>query len=596
MATLAAWVIKSKFRTILMGLLIPSIPLLLLAGFLYVTLSDNMGALLTKKIEVVTTNAVERIETAIARDIAVAQIFATRPHLLLMMAQGDVEGMNSHLHHLFVHSEHVERISIVATDGIQVANYPFTPDTLGVNFSHRDYFLGVSRHWQPYVSEFFLRTAEPRRYVFSISVPLKQAGVPVGVLNMQPKADYFHQLLQGLLMPEGHIIVVDGKGALVYSSLEGEFTELKDLSATYAVQKLLQGLSGFEETIDVETGEPVFTSYRVVGDYGWGVIVDVPTEVVLAPLTTMLRWTFAVTLFLLIAGGVCGYGAGLLLESRKNASIRLQEQAKDLALLNQRLVAASAAKSSFLANVSHELRTPLNSIIGFSQILEDGLAGKLSEKQAEYVGYVLASGTHLLSLIDDILDLSKVEAGKLELEVTKFSVRSPIEAIVSQMGARCREKNIELTVEIAPHEVELEADERKFRQILLNLLSNAVKFTPEGGAIAVRATLVTMDGTGASTLAESPAPPARDGLEVAVSDTGIGIKAEDLDKLFQPFSQLESTYTKNYRDTGLGLALTKKFVELHSGIIWVESEFGRGSTFTFVVPIKRLVRERAISV
>jgi signal transduction histidine kinase len=257
-------------------------------------------------------------------------------------------------------------------------------------------------------------------------------------------------------------------------------------------------------------------------------------------------------------------------------------------VLNKELTNASAAKSNFLANMSHELRTPMNSIIGFSQILEDGFAGELNEKQKEYVGFIQSSGTHLLSLINDILDLSKVEAGKMELEVTRFSVRNALEEAAAQLIEKCRERNIQLKIDFEPQvELELEADERKFKQILLNLLSNAVKFTPHGGLVSLTARLTAKEAVDSSMAEEDSTLAYRDFIEVAVSDTGIGIKPEDQSKLFKPFLQLESTYNKIYEGTGLGLALTKKLVELHYGQIWVESKFGQGSTFTFSLPLQR---------
>ncbi|MBS3975362.1 MAG: sensor histidine kinase [Syntrophomonadaceae bacterium] len=603
MNALTEWLMKSKLRIILIGLLIPSIPLLMLAGFIYLRLADDMSQLLKSKIAMIVTNVEDRIESGLARDLAVGQTFATRPHLLTMIEQGDLDWMNRHLQHLIENMEHMDRVTIVNTKGIQLANYPFTHETIGMDFSGRDYFGGVTKHWSPYVSDFFLRTAEPMRYVFSISVPLIKEGVPLGILNMQPKADYFDRLLEGTIVPDGHIIIVDSKGYLVYSSFAGdEILDPIDLSALPVVQKLMQGQSGLEETIDAETNVPVFTSYRPVGDYGWGIIVDVPTRVVMAPLAGIITWMAAVTLLLLLAGGFFGYRWSLMLESEKNFAANLHQKTAELIVknnqltqmneeterLNQQLADASMAKTSFLANVSHELRTPMNSIIGFSQILEDGFAGELNEKQKEYVGYIQSSGTHLLSLINDILDLSKVEAGKMVLEPGRFPVRNALEEAAAQFMDRCREQNIQLKIDLEPQaDLELEADERKFKQVLLNLLSNAIKFSPDGGLVSVTASLTIKKAVGLSMPEEGSALADREFIEIAVSDTGIGISLEDQSKLFKPFSRLESACCKNYEGTGLGLALTKRLVELHHGQIWVKSEFGQGSIFTFILPLKQ---------
>lgn len=232
--------------------------------------------------------------------------------------------------------------------------------------------------------------------------------------------------------------------------------------------------------------------------------------------------------------------------------------------------AANRAKSDFLANMSHELRTPLNSILGFSELLMSGITGDLTPEQKEQVGYISSSGKHLLNLIDDILDLSKVEAGKQELELSAVSIKDVLSSSIIMLREKAMKHNIKLSLEIGPDaDIEIEADERKLKQIVFNLLSNAVKFTPDGGSVFVRA---KRDG---------------DFMKFSVLDTGIGIKQEEMAILFQPFHQLESAYTKKYEGTGLGLALTKRLVELHGGRIWAESEFGKGSVFTFVIPIKQ---------
>jgi signal transduction histidine kinase len=234
---------------------------------------------------------------------------------------------------------------------------------------------------------------------------------------------------------------------------------------------------------------------------------------------------------------------------------------------SRQLEAASQHKSEFLANMSHELRTPLNAIIGFSEVLTDRMFGELNEKQEEYLKDIYASGTHLLSLINDILDLSKIEAGRMELELTDFHLPTALDNAMTLVRVRATRRGIALHANVGDRLGEIRADERKIRQVVLNLLSNAIKFTPEGGLIEVGA--VSKDGF----------------VEVSVSDTGIGIAPEDQEKVFEEFRQV-GTAAKKVEGTGLGLTLCRKFVELHGGRIWVKSELGAGSTFTFTIPVR----------
>jgi two-component system, NtrC family, sensor kinase len=241
---------------------------------------------------------------------------------------------------------------------------------------------------------------------------------------------------------------------------------------------------------------------------------------------------------------------------------------KELEAANRELAAASQHKSEFLANMSHELRTPLNAIIGFSEVLSERMFGELNEKQEEYSKDIHASGQHLLSLINDILDLSKIEAGRMELELSDFHLPTALDNALTSVRERAARRSITLDISIDERLGEVRADERKIRQVVLNLLSNAIKFTPEGGRIAVAA--VAKDGI----------------VEVSVSDTGVGIAPEDQEAVFEEFRQV-GTAEKKAEGTGLGLTLCRKFIELHGGEIWVKSQVGVGSTFTFAIPVRR---------
>jgi GAF domain-containing protein len=241
---------------------------------------------------------------------------------------------------------------------------------------------------------------------------------------------------------------------------------------------------------------------------------------------------------------------------------------RELADKSRQLEAASQHKSEFLANMSHELRTPLNAVIGFSEVLSERMFGELNDKQEEYLKDIHASGQHLLSLINDILDLSKIEAGRMELELTDFGLPTAIENALILVRERAGRRGVALHQAVDQRLGQIRGDERKIKQVLLNLLSNALKFTPEGGRIDVRATV-------------------SDGMaEVSVTDTGVGIAPEDQEAIFEEFRQVGMA-AKKVEGTGLGLTLSRKFVELHGGRIWVKSEVGVGSTFSFTVPERR---------
>jgi signal transduction histidine kinase len=231
--------------------------------------------------------------------------------------------------------------------------------------------------------------------------------------------------------------------------------------------------------------------------------------------------------------------------------------------------AANKAKSDFLANMSHELRTPLNAIIGFAEVLQEGQAGELTPRQKEYSGEIRNSGLHLLSLINDILDLSKIEAGKMKLELEEASLPLLLEGCLAIVREKALAHDIAVSVHVSDNLDGVMVDVRKFKQMVYNLLANAVKFTSDGGRILLEAHRI-----------------ARNWLEFSVRDTGIGIAKADLGRLFAPFEQLDSSLARKYEGTGLGLSMVKRLAELHGGTVSVSSELGKGSCFTVRLPLR----------
>jgi signal transduction histidine kinase len=253
-------------------------------------------------------------------------------------------------------------------------------------------------------------------------------------------------------------------------------------------------------------------------------------------------------------------------EELKQVNRDLQSRKQELQLTNRQLETANRLKSQFLATMSHELRTPLNSIIGFSELLEDETYGSLNPKQKKYVGNIVISSKHLLQLINDVLDLAKVESGTIEVRREPLSLPDTIALVRSMVEPLATKKDINLVIEIEPGVETVAADPARLRQILYNLLSNAIKFTPSGGVVSIEA--VRHEGD----------------VAISVADTGIGIGEEDQQRIFFEFLQADGAYARKYEGTGLGLALTRKLVELYGGRIWVESAPGKGSRFTFTIP------------
>lgn len=475
---------------------------------------------------------------------------------------------------------------------------------------------------QPYFSPvFFVNESEPHMTMAMRAGP--SGGVVVADLTLKLIRDVISEIKVG---EAGLAYAVDSEGNLIIHpdlALLLKQTNVASLPQVEAALRAAGGSGPKEITVGRDpSGGKVLTATQSIPSLGWHVFVEQPLGEAFAPLyASIFR-----TIILLIVGLALAWLASLVLARRmvtpietlqagaarigggdldhpiqirtgdelqalaeefnrmtaqlRESYVGLEKKVEDrtrdlnvaLAQLEEKgreVEAVSQHKSEFLANMSHELRTPLNAIIGFSEVLREQMFGELNEAQMGYVGDVLEAGQHLLSLINDILDLSKIEAGRMELELGDVSVPQALNSGLTMHGERANRNGITLNLTAEPEVGVIRADERKVRQVIFNLLSNAVKFTPPGGRVDLSAFVA--DGM----------------VEVAVADTGPGIAPEDHERIFEEFQQARSS-PGSREGTGLGLALSRQFIEMHGGRLWVESETGTGSTFRFTLPLEQL--------
>ena len=523
-------------------------------------------------------------------------------------------------HGLFLRDKLVSELSYLDARGRErVRASPLKVDRIDrrIDFSQSQKFTRATRERRYFGDVYFQRGSRP--HVTIAVAETGGRGVIVAEIDLAFVAPIIDRARIGDV---GYAYAVDRGGVLfVHENVNLVFSHTS-LASLPQVQTALQ-TRGDASDDAVTTGRDhdgteVLSAFQRIDSLGWLVFVEEPLSEAFAPLEAAI-WRTALFLvaFLLLATATsvllarrlvrpietiqtaaANIGAGALderievssndelgaladefnrmasqlQESYAGLEQKVEERTRELATAlaeldekSRELEAASRHKSAFLASMSHELRTPLNAIIGFSQVLREGLFGEINDKQDEYLDDVLASANHLLSLINDVLDLSKVEAGQIEFEVAQFSLRDALESGVVMVRERAATNGVRVALSAAPEVDTVEGDERRIRQVIFNLLSNAVKFTPAGGLVDVTAAQVNGEA------------------RVSVADTGPGIAPEDHDRIFEEFQQTD-VGVEQREGTGLGLALSKRFVELHGGRIWVDSEPGKGSTFVFTLP------------
>ncbi len=465
------------------------------------------------------------------------------------------------------------------------------------DFSRDPKFL-EARSGKVYFGPVYFRQESEPHMTIAVAGSGAQAGVTVAEVNLKFIWDVVSQIQVG---KTGHAYVVDDRGYLIAHPDISLVLQKLDLSTQPQVQAAHTGAPRVDDPEITMTapdllGRTALTTYAAIAPVGWSVFLAQPLREAFAPLyASLLRnavllllglgLAVLVSLFLAGAGALeyridiqsndelqalaeaFNHMAAQLQESYASLEQKVEARTRELAEKGRQLELASQHKSQFLANMSHELRTPLNAILGYTELIMDHIYGEVPEKISEVLERVQQGGHHLLDLINDVLDISKMEAGQLTLALNDYSLAEVVQTALTAVESLAVEKGLALTVSL-PADLPLgKGDERRLAQVLLNLLGNAIKFT-EVGEVQVQATAA--DGT----------------FTVAVSDTGPGISEADQQKIFEAFQQADSSSTRKKPGTGLGLSIVKRIVEMHGGRVWVESRLGKGSTFWFTLPIR----------
>jgi len=480
---------------------------------------------------------------------------ANRRTLSLAWSHRDVAALNANLEETLKLGPSFLFVSAYEPDGTMRTIVP--PDKIvGESFAYRDWYRGVTANWQPYVSEVYRTAAGSSPLVVAVAVPIRnEQGAPTGILmatySLSQLAREFSALEKGA---KADFYVVDQHGVIAAAS-DLNASEPVRLSASGAVTRALAGEEGSGQyLID---GKNMVAGFAPIHSLGWAVLYARSETDALAPAVRLKTHNRSVAMYLSFVYLATAALAALLM--RRQTQLLAANQA-----LNKELEKQSKFKDQFLSTMSHELRTPLNAVLGFSDLLSDERYGPLNDRQQRYVNHIHTGGKHLLKLISDILDLSKIEAGRMELAMENLNVRVAIAEALSVMHPLAEKKSQKLVSQVEPR-LCVRADATRLRQILMNLSGNAIKFTPDGGRIELAARVV--EGK----------------VRIEVRDNGNGIPVEDQQRIFEAFYRRESG--EAIEGTGLGLAITTRLVELHGSKLEIESKPGEGTCFYFSLPL-----------
>ncbi|MFI5296318.1 MAG: ATP-binding protein [Thermodesulfovibrionales bacterium] len=573
------WLLEKRWRILLAGFLTVSLPLVGLTIYVYLQVISQFKQIAVEETRTFFDLAVYHVKEKIDDDISSGRIFAAGPELIKALDKGDRNSARADLKGLLENMSTIERAAITLEDGVMFAEYPENPDAVGIDFSFRDWYRGVSKKWVPYVSDFFLRETYPRRYLFVIAVPIRnQSGKVAGVLVLQPKEDYLKDVLSPMRIGRSFIYVVDRHGNLIYHP-EYRLDRIVDFSKIPAVDKVKSGLTGTEEGFDRVHNEPIISTFQPM-KWGWGLVMQRPvTEVFHRSREIAAGLILLVTAFLALSGLAAYKGAGLLFSSHR-LSLELREKeiyeremkenlrneldehlrtGRKLAETMSALERSNKELEQYAYVASHDLQAPLRRITSFIQLLEERYKGSFDQEAAKYLHHVVDGAKKMQTLINDLLAYSRL--GTMGKPFLQTDCNKVLDRVLADLDKPIKSCGAVVTYDALPT---VTTDELQLGQVFQNLIGNAVKFCrytqPRIHVSAKRGD---------------------DGWLFSVSDNGIGIEKEFFDRIFVMFQRLHTQ--AEYPGTGIGLAVCKKIVERHGGRIWAESEVGKGSTFYFTI-------------
>ena len=575
-----AWLLEKRWRIVVSGILVVVAPLIALSMFIYSQVTSEFQHIVLAENETLLNLTAYHIEEKINTDISNAKTFADRPLLISAMKKNNEKDIDMHLKSFIDNSLSFEKVLVTTPRGINIASYPHDPALVRMDLSDKDWYHGVSAHWSPYVSDFFLRSAEPKRYTFAISVPVKErSGNVVGILVFHPNEDYFKDVLSGMHMGKGFVYMVDKNGHLVYHP-GYKLDRVYDFSSVPAVGKVKKGLTGSVRSIDSAGKEIVVLTFQPM-KWGWGAVMQRPEKEVLQPVEKVIIGLFLFAGISILIGSVIAYDGMELLYSIRSLSVQLQEKEKVEREIREKLQAELSERKQaeqklertlvdlersnkeleqFAYVASHDLQEPLRKVVSFTELLERRYKEQLGPDADRYIGYIVDGSKRMSLLINDLLAFSRI--GTSTRKFTKADCSDILKRTLDDLQYRIKESGAVITFDNLPSVI---ADELQIGMVFQNLINNAIKFHRDD-----------MPRVHISARSEG-----NDWI-FSVGDNGIGIEKAFLDRIFVMFQRLHTK--EEYPGTGIGLAICKKVVERHGGSIWVESEFGKGSTFYFKLP------------